>query len=150
MKTLVCLGFTLVLVVGTVAGQTPPARAAQAPAPGELAALEQFLNRSDAELAQMEAVIARIRAMTPEQRSALRREIASYRQLPEPQRQELRLGWGGVSADLQTGWREMMQSSTPERRAEIQAMLQSLGPSEKTRYRQELVEAYLKARAEKK
>jgi hypothetical protein len=154
MNTFVRLGFTLLLSVGTMAAQTSSPRTAPTPvsgaAPSELAALEQFLNRSDAELAQMEAVIARIRAMTPEQRVALRREIASYRQLPEPQRQELRLGWGGVSADLQAGWREMMQSSTPERRAEIQAMLQSLGPSEKTRYRQELVEAYLKTRAEKK
>ena len=54
----------------------------------ELAAVEQFLGLSDLELEQMQQVIARIRAMTPAERAALRAEIEKFRQLPEGQRQE--------------------------------------------------------------
>lgn len=155
MKTVILIGVAFLLSVTSAAGQTPsasPASRAQvaatpapsSPAAGELAALEQFLNLSDADLAQMEQAIARVRAMTPAQRAALRDEITAFRKLPEPQRLQLRQGWGGMPPEIQNGWREMMQGATPERRAEIQARMQSLAPDEKTRYRRELVEAYLK------
>lgn len=150
MKTLSCLGLALAFFAGPLAAQTPVAPPASSTSASELAALEQFLNLSDAELAQMEAVIARIRAMTPAQRTTLRTEIAAFRKLPEQQRLQLRQGWGGMPAEIQTGWREMMQSTTPERHAEIQAKLQTLTPDEKMRYRRDLVEAYLKAKAAKK
>ena len=127
-----------------------PAPTTAPAAPGDLAALEQFLNLSDAELAQMQQVIARLRAMTPAQRDALRDEMAAFRKLPEPQRMQLRQGWGWMPAEIQNGWREMMQGATPERRAEIQAKMQSLPPDEKTRYRRQLVEEYLKTKAAKR
>ena len=153
MKTLTCLGLILAFFGAPLTAQSPSASAATPPSSssaGELAALEQFLNLSDAELAQMEAVIARLRAMTPAQRTTLRTEIAAFRQLPEQQRLQLRQGWGGMPAEIQTGWREMMQSATPERHAAIQAKLQTLTPDEKMRYRRDLVEAYLKAKPAKK
>ena len=149
MKCLLALG----VLAAPLSAQTPPvspASSASSASVSELAALEQFLNLSDAELAQMEAVIARLRSMTPAQRTTLRTEIAAFRQLPEQQRLQLRQGWGGMPAEIQTGWREMMQSATPERHAEIQAKLQTLSPDEKMRYRRDLVEAYLKAKAAKK
>lgn len=119
--------------------------------PGELAALEQFLNLSDAELAQLQDVIARLRAMTPAERAALREEIAAFRQLPERQRMQLRQGWGMMPPEIQNGWREMMQNTTPEEHAQIQKKMQSLAsPEERMQYRRELVEAYLKAKAAKK
>lgn len=159
MKTFLPPGVALLLTV-SIAAQTPPPRsvapvapaaAATVPAaPGELAALEQFLKLSDAELVQAEQVIARLRAMTPAQRTALRDEIAAFRKLPEPQRRELRQGWGWMPAEIQNGWREMMQGATPEKRAEIQQKLQSLSPEEKSAYRRGLVEAYLKAQPAKK
>ncbi len=135
-----------------------PLRAADAPAAPtrspaelkELAAVEQFLELSDADLDQMQQVIARIRAMKPEERVALRGEIARYRQLPEPQRQQIRQGWGWMPPEIQNGWREMMQSATPERRAEIQTKMQSLAPEQKTNYRRQLVEEFLQAKAAKK
>lgn len=142
MKTLPRLGLALVLLAAPLAAQTPAASSSTS----ELAALDQFLNLSDAELAQMEAVIARVRKMSPAQRAALRAEIAAFRRLPEQQRLQLRQGWGGMPAEIQTGWREMMQGATPERHAEIQAKLQTLGPDEKMRYRRDLVEAYLKTK----
>jgi hypothetical protein len=55
-----------------------------------------------------------------------------------------------MPAEIQDGWREMMQGATPERRAEIQAKMQTLTPDEKTRHRRELVEEYLRAKAPKK
>lgn len=149
MKTLTRLGFVFALLAAPLAAQAPAA-GTPASSAGELAALEQFLNLSDAELAQLEAVIARLRAMTPAQRAALRTEIAAFRQLPEPQRQQLRQGWAGMPPEIQDGWREMMQSATPERRAEVQAKLQTLDPDEKMRYRRDLVEAYLKTKPAKK
>ena len=150
MKTLSCLGLALAFLAAPLAAQTPPAPPAASTSASELAALEQFLNLSDAELAQMEAVIARLRAMTSAQRATLRTEIAAFRQLPEQQRLQLRQGWGAMPAEIQTGWREMMQSATPERHAEIQAKLQTLTPDEKMRYRRDLVEAYLKTKPAKK
>jgi uncharacterized membrane protein len=114
-----------------------------------MAALEQFLSLSDAELAQMADAIARVRAMTPEQRAALRKEIMAFRQLPAQQRQHLRQGWGSMPADIQDGWREMMQSTPPEQHAAIQAKLQSLSPAEKAQYRRDLVEAWRKTHPKK-
>lgn len=154
-----------VFVLIASAAALPPCRAADAPTSSQatneasarqtpytggekgtadLAALEQFLTLSDAELAQMADAIARVRAMTPAQKEQLRKEIVAFRQLPPQQRQQLRQGWGWMPPEIQNGWREMMQHATPERRAEIQAKLQSLGPAEKTEYRRQLVEEYLK------
>ena len=163
MKTLILTGIAFLLFSAPAPGQNPPAPsmsrtpAAATPLPstasasaGELAALEQFLNLSDAELAQMEQVLARLRAMTPTQRAALRDEIATFRKLPEPQRLQLRQGWGWIPPEIQNGWREMMQSATPERRVEIQTKLQALPPEQKTAYRRQLVEEFLMAKADKK
>jgi Spy/CpxP family protein refolding chaperone len=126
------------------ADNSPPA-----PAPKEMAALEHFLDLTDADLDQMQRVITRIRAMNPEARSALRRELENYRNLPDSQRHQLRLGWGAVEAETQDAWRRMMQAATPERRAQVQAHLQALTPENKAAYRRQLVEDYLAKEAKK-
>ena len=128
-----------------------PMKAAEVPSSvEEMAVIEKFLCLSDPELEQMARVIERLRAMQPAERSALRQEIAQYRQLPERQRAQLRRGWGGMPQEVQNGWREMMQAASPERHAEIQAKLQSLPPDGKAAYRRELVEEFQKAEAAKK
>lgn len=116
----------------------------------ELASVEQFLGLSDTELDQMQQVLARIRAMKPEERAALRAEVAKYRQLPEAQRQQLRQGWGWMPREIQDAWREMMQSATNEERTEIQTKLQAMSPDDRLAFRRQLTEAYLKKKAEKK
>jgi hypothetical protein len=116
----------------------------------ELASVEQFLGLSDAELDQMQQVLARIRAMPPAGRVALRAEIEKYRQLPEAQRQQVRQGWGWMPREIQDAWREMMQNATPERRAEVQTKLQSMEPGERLTYRRQLVEEYLKKKGDQK
>lgn len=154
MKTLLAL-LACVAALPSSSAQGPgapaasPASPAAAPA-AELTSLERFLTLSDSELAQLADAIARVRAMTPVQRAALRDEIAAYRRLPEAQRLQIRQGWGGMSPEIQAGWREMMQSTTAEEHAAIQSRLQALSPEEKVRYRRGLVEAYLKAKAAQK
>jgi hypothetical protein len=127
------------------ANETPfaAARTEAGPAP-DLAALEQFLNLSDAQLDEMQAALARVRAMLPAERARLRDEILAYRRLPAGERAAIRQGWGHVPAEVREGWREMMQSLDPARRAEIQARLAQLPPAERTACRRELVERYLK------
>lgn len=138
---------TLILLLGALA-QLPATAAAEEktlrPAPQEMAALEHFLDLTDADLDQMQRVIARIRAMNPAERATLRAEIEKYRRLPESQRHQLRLGWGALSPDLQEAWRRMMQAASPERRAEIQGRLQALPAEKKAALRRELAEEFLR------
>lgn len=149
MKILSSLWFFASLAGATAAaGQsTVPDAPAASLAAREFAAVERFLDLNDAELDEVMQVIARIRAMTPEQRAALRDEIAAFRQLPEPQRQQLRRGWGQMPEELREGWREMMQSLSPEQHAAMRAKLQSLPPEERAEYRRKLVEEFLAQRA---
>ena len=153
--------FLLVTTVGLSAAESSsPPRAPQELK--EMAAVEQFLELPDAELDQLLEVIARIRAMSPEQRVALRREVAAYRRLPAPEREQMRQGWGRMHsgmgmgsgwgrmpAEIQEGWREMIRDATPEQHASIQDKLQSLAPDERIAYRRRLVEDYLKQKSSK-
>jgi hypothetical protein len=50
---------------------------------------------------------------------------------------------------VQDAWRRMMQSATPERRAEIQQKLQALPPEKKAEYRRQLAEEYIRQEARK-
>jgi len=145
------LAGSLALCTTTLSGAESRPAATRTPAElKELAAVEQFLGLSDLELEQIQQVIARIRAMKPTERAALRAEIEKFRLLPEGQRQELRQGWGGMPRAVQDGWREMMQGATPERRTEIQQKLQTMEPDARLAYRRQLVDEYLKQKAAKK
>jgi hypothetical protein len=140
---------TLVLVLGSLAVWATSANAGEpvpplSPAPQEMAALEHFLALTDDDLDQMQRVIARIRAMGPAERAALRAEIEKFRRLPESDRHQLRLGWGALDPDLQDAWRRMMQAASSERRAEIQRRLQALPPDRKAALRRKLAEEFLR------
>ena len=152
MKTFIRLFlFTSLFTVGLLRAANPaPAGAAPVlPAGKELAALEQFLDLSDEDLDQMQQVIARIRAMSLAERTALRREMDKFRSLPDAQRRQLRQGWGALESGLQDAWRRMMQSATVERRAEIQQKLQALPPEKKAEYRRQLAEEFLRQEGKK-
>ena len=146
-----CLGACLLVVLtGSPGAAAEKASSRPVAELKELASVEQFLGLSDAELDQMQQVLARIRAMKPAERATLRAEIEKYRQLPEAQRQQLRQGWGWMPREIQDAWREMMQSATPERRTEVQTKLQGMTPDERMTYRRQLTEEYLKQKAAKK
>ncbi|MBI2496426.1 MAG: DUF3106 domain-containing protein [Opitutae bacterium] len=152
MKTFIpILVLTLLLNPGVLraAEPVPASPPPVLPAGKELATLDQFLDLSDEDLDQMQQVIARIRAMSPAEKTALRREMDKFRSLPENQRRQLRQGWGAIESGLQDAWRRMMQSATPERHAEIQAQLQALPPEKKADYRRRLAEEFLRQEAGK-
>ncbi len=152
---------SLIAAITLVLAAMPPLAAADSASPSrppadikEMAAVEQFLGLSDVELDQLLEVIARIRAMTPEQRAELRQEVAKYRQLPEMQREQMRrgwgqrhpgmgAGWGQMPAEIRAGWRDMMHDCTSEQQAAILAKLQALPPEQRNAYRRQLVEQYL-------
>ena len=127
------------------------ALAAPADAPArELAGLEQFLSLSDAQLDEMQAALARVRAMSPAERARLKQQIQEFRQLPAERQQALRQGWGQVPADLREGWREMMHAADDAQRAEIRRQMEAAAPEERTALRRRLVEEYRRAQAGKK
>jgi len=131
------------------ADPAPASPPAALPAGKELAALERFLDLPDEELDQMQQVIARIRAMSPAERAALRQEMDNFRRLPDTQRRQLRQGWGALESGLQDAWRRMMQAAPAERRAEIQEKLQALPPEKKAEYRRQLAEEFLRQEGKK-
>lgn len=144
--TVFILGW-LVLMPATMRGAETSPSAARSPAElQELSAVEQFLDLTDTELDELQQVLARIRAMKPEERAALRAEIEKYRKLPEQQREQIRRGWGWMPREVQEAWREMMQGATPERRTEIQTKMQAMDPEARLNYRRQLVEEYLKSK----
>ena len=117
-----------------------PAASVNAESASELAALEQFLGLSDAQLDQLMAALARVRAMSAEERAAFAAEIRAYRGLPGEQRRQIRDGWGRQGAESRDDWRRMMLALDPEARARVQAELQSLPPDERVRRRLEMLE----------
>lgn len=128
-----------------------PAIAAPAGAPArELAGLEQFLSLSDAQLDELQAALARVRAMSPAERARLKQQIEEFRQLPAERQQALRQGWGQMPADLRDGWREMMHAADDAQRAEIRRQMDAAAPEERTAVRRRLVEEFRRAQAGKK
>ena len=152
MKTSLCLLLSILLLPAAALRAADPAPAPPPPSTDkevELAALERFLDLPDEELDQMQQVIARIRAMSPAEKAALRKEMDQFRRLPDAQRRQLRQGWGAMEDGMQDAWRRMMQSAPAERRAEIQQKLQALPPEKKAEYRRQLTEDFLRQEAKK-
>jgi len=152
MKTSLCLLLSILLLPAAALRAADPAPAASPPATNkevDLAALERFLDLTDEELDQMQRAIALIRAMGPAERAELHKAMNQFRSLPDAQRRQLRQGWGALESGLQDAWRRMMQSATPERRAEIQQKLQALPPEKKAEYRRQLTEDFLRQEAKK-
>ncbi|MBE2215758.1 MAG: DUF3106 domain-containing protein [Opitutaceae bacterium] len=154
------LGAALVVLPTSVRAQGgPPPWAGQGGGPhasrdagagdDEFAALERFLAMSDAELDEMQQAIARVRAMTPEQRAQLRAQIAAFHQLPAERRDEIRGGWGWHDARDRDDWRTMMHAKPPEERAAVQAELQALPADQRLARKRALLEAWRQADAGK-
>jgi len=161
MKTMLIAGVFLGAVLAAmpapvVAQGGPPPWAGQGRGPGggttaaddEFAALERFLAMSDVELDAMQQAIARVRAMTPEQRAQLRTHIAAFHQLPEERREEIRAGWGWHDAQDRDDWRTMMRARSSEERATVQRELLALPAEQRIARKHEMLEAWRKARAQ--
>ncbi len=161
MKTMLIAGVLLGAVLAAmpapvVAQGGPPSWAGQGRGPGggataaddEFAALERFLAMSDVELDAMQQAIARVRAMTPEQRAAFRAQLAEFRQLPEERRDEIRGGWGWHNAQDRDDWRTMMRAKSPEERAAVQRELLALPADQRAARKHAMLDAWRKIHAE--
>ncbi|PTY06162.1 hypothetical protein DB347_11970 [Opitutaceae bacterium EW11] len=147
MKTSLALVVLLLAPVALFAQNGPPAHRgpgvhAALHAGDELAVLDQFLGLSNAELDQLQQAIARVRAMSPAERAALKEKIVAYRQLPENQRQQVRRGWGFENDQDRQDWPTMMHAKTDDERATVQKELQALPPEQRAARKHELLEAW--------
>lgn len=148
---------TLAPISAHAQGGPPPwaggghARAAQAASAAsddpEFAALDRFLSMSDAELDAMQQAIARVRAMSPDERAKMRAEIAAFHQLPTERRDEIRAGWGWHDARDREDWRTMMHEKTPSERAQIQQEILNLPADERIARKHALLDAWRTARS---
>lgn len=143
MKTAALLVLVAILGLGLRAAEVPPDVR-------ELSTLEQFLALDDAQLAQMQQAIARVRAMSAAERAQLRARIEEFRRLPAAEREQLRRGWGSEAPEIREGWHDLMQSLDAAGRAELRRQLEGLSPEERTKLRRERVEKFLRERAAKR
>ena len=110
----------------------------------DLRILERFLNLNDDDLAHIQALIQKIRDMSPEEKIAYKAKIREFHRMDPSKRSAIRKGWGRVPERLRRGWMEMMHSLPDEERMRIHNQMLEMDPVERTAYREKLVEAYLK------
>lgn len=152
MKTSFRLSSLFLLLIAGLLRAADPSPASPLPTTDkelDLAALERFLDLPDDELDQMQRAITLLRAMGPQEKAVLRREMEKFRRLPEAERRQLRHGWGAVEKRVQDAWRQLMHTATPERRQEIQRQLQALPPEKKADFRRQLAEEFLQQEVKK-
>lgn len=113
---------------------------AQSRGDDDFLALERFLDMGDEQLDRIQHAIARVRAMSPEERAALHAKLHTYRQLPAAQRERLRTGWRDERD--QADWQQMMRSLPEAGRNAIQTELQTLAPAERAARKHQLLEAW--------
>ncbi len=113
---------------------------ARAAANDDLTALERFLDMDDAQLDRIQRAIAKVRAMSPEERAALHARLNAFRQLPEAQRERVRAGWRDDRD--QADWPVMMRSLPEAERSAIQTEIQALSPTQRATRKHELLEVW--------
>ena len=119
--------------------------ASSGPIPGSgLSSLENILQMNDDQLAELEAVIKRIRQMSTEERQAYLEKIRQYQEMAPEQRQNLQMAWGRIDERLRQAWRDYMLSLDLDQRQAVHQEMQEVPFEERNRWRLEhLVEAGL-------
>lgn len=136
-KILALLGLLAWLPPGFLpAADEPVAHATEATA--DMAALETFLRLSDEELDNLIAALQRLRAMSPEERTAFGERIRAFRALPGEQRRAVREGWRQRERPDGEGWRRHVHSPDAEERVRLHRRMENLPPSER-RARREVI-----------
>ena len=110
----------------------------------DLRILEQFLSLSDDDLARIQALIQKIRDMSPEEKEAYKAKVREFHRMDPGKRSAIRKGWGRVSEEMRRGWMEMMHGLPDEERMRIHNQMLEMGPEERIAYREKLVKAYLR------
>lgn len=146
------------LVLGTLAAAGmlraqggPPAHAGQGAGRGavaaatagaeDVAALERFLSMSDAELAALQKAIARVQAMSAEEKATIRARLRTYCEASDEQRAQWRRG--GFSEKEHACWAAHMHALAPEARAELQAKLHALPAEQRTEQRRAWLQTWM-------
>jgi prophage DNA circulation protein len=124
---------------------SPSTTTADAAAVAEFAAVERFLSLSNEQLDELQKAIARIRAMTPAERTALLERITTFRRLPASDRDAIRAGSGWLNEQDRLDWPRLMRSLNDAQRAEIHAVLPNLPVNERARWKHERLEVWRRA-----
>ena len=94
----------------------------------DLVALDRFVWLGDTQLDKLMQAISKVRAMTPTQRAAMKKQMAEYRGLSPEQREQVRTGWGWQNEQDRNDWPVMMHSKSDSDRVAIQTEIQNLSP----------------------
>jgi len=109
-----------------------------------ISSLEHFLSMDDDQLAQLEALIRRIRQMTPAEREAYLDKVRQYQKMPPEEQQNLQLTWGRMDQKVRQAWREYMLSLEEDKREAVRLRMQEIPFEERSRWRlEQLIEAGL-------
>ncbi len=109
-----------------------------------MSSLEHFLQMDDDQLAELEAVIKRIRQMSPEERQAYLDKVRQYQEMAPEQRQNLQMAWGRIDERVRRAWRDYMFSLDMDEREAVHQEMQEVPFEERNRWRVErLVKAGL-------
>ena len=115
---------------------------------GQLVNLKGFLALDDKQLQAMIDTLEKIKAMSPKEKSALRKKIGQFEQL-SPQNQEMiRQGWGHASTEDRQAWQQMMRNLPEDERLSIQEKMQSLPFEEKTAFRMQKISEWRQTQPE--
>lgn len=139
------LSSTAIPTRGAAQPTGPATATADAAAAAEFAAVERFLSLSNEQLDDLQKAIARIRAMTPAERTALLERITAYRRLPASDRDAIRAGAGWLNEQDRIDWPRMMRSLSDAERAEIHGVLPNLPMTERARWKHERLETWRRA-----
>jgi len=119
--------------------------ASSGPIPGSgLSSLENILQMDDDQLAELEALVKRIRQMSTEERQAYLDKIRQYQEMAPEQRQNLQMAWGRIDERVRRAWRDYMLSLDMDQRQSIHQEMQEVPFEERNSWRiNRLVEAGL-------
>lgn len=98
-------------------------------------ALDQFLKMDDAALAEMEAVIRRIRQMSPAERDALQAKVSAYITKSAEERAEIGRAWGHLDNALRAEWRTYMLGLDEAQRQTVRRELQAVPVEKRAQWR---------------
>lgn len=112
---------------------------------GQLVNLRNFLDLDDRQLQSMIDTLEKIKAMSPEEKNALRSKIDKFETLSPESQQFIRQGWGQASIQDRQAWQQMMSSLSHEEHLAIQEQMRSLSFEEKNVFRLQKIKEWREA-----
>ena len=123
-------------------GRRTPPTDAQIEDLAPLFALERLLQMSPDELRQLRETIARIEAMTPEERQEALEKIQDFRQLDRTRRDELRRRFREMPPAERRALLRYWASLSPSEARQERRKLRQMKPEQRRAYREQIVQRY--------